>query len=142
MKELSNESAPERPAGFENFLRVFNNFLNLSDEPGRFIRNEEKIEVLKSGDREALDRLMKEKGGSKYRKNAFGFLLGWANTLLDEPEFIKKISEGERENLRQEITDLGHKINELRIADAPITKSEVDRGVNLANKLKQIIQSQ
>ena len=140
MEELPKEPAPERRESFENYLQAFNNFLSLSDDPGKFIRNEEKMEVLRSGDLEMLNRLMEGKRGSKYRKNAFGFLLGWASVLLDEPEFIKKVSEGERESFRQEIVDLTRKINEIRIADAPITGSEVGRGVDLAKKLKQIIQ--
>ncbi len=142
-KEASSESEP-----LKIYLKNFDYFLSLSDEPGRHITDEEKENVTKSRDVEALNKLVAEKTGSKYggveytpskyRKNAFNFLTA-AGLLFEQPEFLKKINDKEKDRLYSEVQNLAERIRYLRGNDALITKAEIDRGVALINELKQII---
>lgn len=140
-KEGSKSSAEKKESWAERanfYLKAFDIFLSLSDEPGRFIKNQEKIEIVESGSVEALNKLVKEKTGSKYRRNAFSFLI-YAGGILDEPEFRKKVSFAEISSLRKDIEGLMAKIRELRKKDEPITKAEVEKGVEIIHKLKSLI---
>ena len=147
--EVKFKKEKEAPPDKINFyVKLFDNFLNLSDEPGRHITDKEKNDVLKSRNVQTLNKLMAEKTGgeyknviypsSKYRKNAFNFLSA-VELLFKQPKFLEKISKKEKERLSQEVENLIDKIRDLRINDAPITKVEIDRGVALINELKQII---
>lgn len=140
-KEDAKSSAEKKEdwAGRTGFyLKAFNNFLSLSDEPGKFIKDQEKNEVANSGSVEALNKLIKEKTGSKYRRNAFTFL-SYAERLLSEPEFKKIVASEEIDVLRKNIEELVTKIKELREKDEPITKIEVEKGIEIIHKLKSLI---
>ncbi|GEM_PF-3562606 len=140
-EQLAAEApSPEKKDGgkYSFFLNAFDSFLNLSDDPGRHITDQEKLAALKSGDKGAVTQLGKEKKGSKYRKNAFIFL-SYALTLLEEEGFAKAVGSEKIERLGAEIRSLQEKINELRIKDEKITKQEIDRGTAIINELKDLI---
>ncbi len=140
-----NESVPEE---FNFYVDRINSFLNRSDEPGRHITDEEKLESSKPENTELLNKLVAEKAGgsyggveykpSKYRKGAFTFL-SVVGMLIEDKNFQKITSDADRKRILSESSELMARIRDLRVKDEPITKEEVDRGIKIANEIKEIL---
>ncbi len=139
------EAAPEE---FKFYLDRIDSFLSRSDDPGRHITDSEKLSAIGSENIETLNKLVAEKTGgsyggvkyvkSKYRKSAFSFL-PIVELLSENEKFIKITSEEKRRGLLADARSLMERIGELRVKDDPITKEEVDRGIKIAEEIKEIL---
>ena len=123
----------------ELFKQKIDNFLNRSDEPGKFLSDEEKEIFLKKIDPEdpkSLEEWKKHKMGSKYRMNSLSIPLAAGEIFLKSEEAINVPLESSQE-LLERIEEAKKLVKEGY--GKPYSASDVKKVVKIANDIKKYL---
>ncbi|MBU4347897.1 hypothetical protein KJ671_00065 [Patescibacteria group bacterium] len=127
----------ERYSISEKTKKIFNAFLAYSDEPGEFLSNSEKDELIKKSktDPEALKKFEENKN-SKYRVNSLSAPLMIAEIFLDSSE-AKDVPFEEKNELLKKISKV---IDDIKKAKPTgMTDNEVGQVIEIVEKIKKYL---
>jgi len=140
MKEQPEKKETEKEKFFARKLleRGILQFLQRSDDPGKFLSREEEDELQKrtAYDPKALEEWKEVKWKSKYRRNAFMLFLMPAINFLESNE-AENIPKEERKNLLERTRKAIE--NSIAVGSQPLTKSNVEELENIIADLKKYL---
>lgn len=133
------EKQPEKLESSKEILKKsIENFFSRSDEPGKFLSEQEKLDLIEKtkSDPKALEEWKKEKRGSKYRINSLSIPLSAGLIFLDSNEALS-LSAEKRQELLERIQQTMKHVKEGY--GKPYTASDVQEVIDIANELKKYL---